>query len=66
MSHLVQDLVSLVATLVSKESKLYLVGHDWGGAVSWGTLVAHPAMFDKAGAFSLKRPGCTFCLSARM
>ena len=39
---LVQDVIDLAAATGHGESKFHLVGHDWGGSVSWGVASRHP------------------------
>jgi pimeloyl-ACP methyl ester carboxylesterase len=39
---LVNDAVEIVAAAGHAEKRFHLVGHDWGGQVSWGLAAAHP------------------------
>ena len=40
---LVADAVEIVAAAGYEGRRFHLVGHDWGGQVSWGVAAAHPA-----------------------
>ena len=40
--HLVQDAIDIVAACGHGQSRFHLVGHDWGGQVSWGVADRHP------------------------
>src|ERR1043166_5232723 len=39
---LVNDAVEIVAAAGHENRRFHLVGHDWGGQVSWGVAAAHP------------------------
>lgn len=39
---LVNDAIEIVAAAGYESSRFHLVGHDWGGQVSWGVASAHP------------------------
>jgi pimeloyl-ACP methyl ester carboxylesterase len=39
---LVNDAIEIVAAAGHAERRFHLVGHDWGGQVSWGVAAAHP------------------------
>lgn len=40
---LVNDAIEIAAAAGYQGSRFHLVGHDWGGQVSWGVAAAHPA-----------------------
>jgi pimeloyl-ACP methyl ester carboxylesterase len=40
---LVNDAIEIVAAAGYEGRRFHLVGHDWGGQVSWGVAAAHPA-----------------------
>jgi pimeloyl-ACP methyl ester carboxylesterase len=40
---LVADAIEIVAAAGHGDRRFHLVGHDWGGQVSWGVAAAHPA-----------------------
>ena len=60
--HLMADICSLVETMALKD--VHLVGHDWGGILSWMLGIYQPALFKKIiilnaphpGALRIKRP----------
>ncbi len=39
---LVTDAIEIVAAAGYEGKRFHLVGHDWGGQVSWGVASAHP------------------------
>ena len=39
---LVNDAIEIVAVAGRDSQRFHLVGHDWGGQVSWGVAAAHP------------------------
>ena len=39
---LIQDALDIVAASGGGERRFHLVGHDWGGQVSWGVAARHP------------------------
>jgi pimeloyl-ACP methyl ester carboxylesterase len=39
---LVNDAIEIVAAMGHDGRRFHLVGHDWGGQVSWGVAAAHP------------------------
>ena len=45
MRHLLRDIVGLVEEL--DLAPLTLVGHDWGGIVSWAFALKHPEMLER-------------------
>ncbi|WP_208560758.1 alpha/beta fold hydrolase [Marinilactibacillus kalidii] len=45
MDHLVEDVVGLIKQ--SGRKKVILVGHDWGGIVSWKVAEKHPELIQK-------------------
>jgi pimeloyl-ACP methyl ester carboxylesterase len=40
---LVQDALDIAAASGARDRRFHLVGHDWGGQVSWGVAARHPA-----------------------
>jgi len=40
---LIQDALDIAAACGSAARRFHLVGHDWGGQVSWGVAARHPA-----------------------
>lgn len=40
--HLVQDAIEIAEAAGIARSRFHLVGHDWGGQVSWGVAARHP------------------------
>lgn len=60
--HLMADICSMVETMALKD--VHLVGHDWGGILSWMLGIYQPALFKKIiilnaphpGALRIKRP----------
>jgi pimeloyl-ACP methyl ester carboxylesterase len=60
--HLIEDICSLVRIMELKE--VHLIGHDWGGIISWMLGIYHPGLFKKIiilnaphpGALRIKRP----------
>ncbi|PRY82278.1 alpha/beta fold hydrolase [Alkalibacterium olivapovliticus] len=45
MNQLVKDVVGLIKA--TKQEKVYLVGHDWGGIVAWRVARAYPELLKK-------------------
>ena len=54
MSYLVSDVAAVISHL--GEEKATIVGHDWGGAVSWQFAFALPQMVDKLVILNLPPP----------
>jgi pimeloyl-ACP methyl ester carboxylesterase len=54
MRALMQDVVELVAVLGA--GKVYLVGHDWGGAVAWGLAAFHPHLLHRVAIINMPHP----------
>ena len=54
MSYLVSDVAAVISHL--GEEKATIVGHDWGGAVSWQFAFALPQMVDKLVILNLPHP----------
>jgi pimeloyl-ACP methyl ester carboxylesterase len=40
---LVQDALDIAAATGARDRRFHLVGHDWGGQVSWGVAARHPS-----------------------
>ena len=55
MTELVADLRAFIAA-VAGNSKVTLVGHDWGGAVIWAYAAYYPGTLDKAVIISAPHP----------
>lgn len=53
--HLMEDIVSLIEVLELKE--VHLVGHDWGGIVSWLLGIYHPKQFKTITILNAPHPG---------
>jgi pimeloyl-ACP methyl ester carboxylesterase len=51
---LVDDIVGLLHTLGYE--KVYLAGHDWGGAIAWYLVIEHPEHFRKLVMFNAPHP----------
>lgn len=51
---LTEDVVALVKQL--EVDQVYLVGHDWGGAIAWTTAMAHPQLVKKLVVLNLPHP----------
>jgi pimeloyl-ACP methyl ester carboxylesterase len=49
-----KDMVALIKYY--NYSKAYVVGHDWGGAVSWNVAITHPEVVEKHVAINLPHP----------
>lgn len=54
-SNLMEDICSLVQVLELK--KVHLVGHDWGGMVSWLLGIYHPGYFKSITILNAPHPG---------
>lgn len=54
MEHLTNDIVALIEQLGRK--KVYLVGHDWGGAVAWAMAQRYPDLLHKLIVLNLPHP----------
>ncbi len=65
MRHLLRDVVVLVEEL--DLAPLTLVGHDWGGIVSWAFALKHPEMLERLVIIDAPRPspGTATCGRAR-
>ena len=53
MPHLVSD---VAAVLKSVGAPAVLVGHDWGGSVSWNTAYRHPELIERLAILNLPHP----------
>ncbi len=53
--HLMEDICSLVQTMDLKD--VHLVGHDWGGIVSWMLGIYHPKLFKSIVILNAPHPG---------
>lgn len=54
MKLLVEDVVAVIKSL--GRDKATIVGHDWGGMVSWSFAMTHPEMIDKLVIMDLPHP----------
>ncbi|MFD3001666.1 alpha/beta fold hydrolase [Pontibacter toksunensis] len=45
LSHLTADIAALIQQVIAR--KVYLVGHDWGGAVAWTMAQYYPGLLEK-------------------
>ena len=54
VQELVQDVVELIAAL--GVDKVYLVGHDWGGAVAWALAASHPGRLHRVVIINMPHP----------
>lgn len=54
LNHLVGDVVGLADALGYE--KISLAGHDWGGLVSWWTLILHPDRIEKFAIINKSHP----------
>jgi pimeloyl-ACP methyl ester carboxylesterase len=54
LDHLVADVVGLIEA--SGREQVYLVGHDWGAAVAWGTAINHPDKIKKLAILNVPHP----------
>jgi len=55
VENLIQDIVSLIDHLMLKDT--FLIGHDWGGIVSWQLAMYHPRLFRKIVIVNVPHPG---------
>lgn len=53
-SVLVKDLVGLIRGL--GHEKAHIIGHDWGGAIAWGTAMEHPELIDRLVVLNCPHP----------
>jgi epoxide hydrolase 4 len=51
---LIMDIALLIKSLTT--DKIILVGHDWGGAVSWSLSMYHPELIDKMVILNMPHP----------
>lgn len=56
MSNLLEDLHQLLKVL--KVDQVGLIGHDWGAAIAWSFLMAHPEQVTRYAALSVGHPLC--------
>jgi epoxide hydrolase 4 len=54
MPHLVADVKAVIEA--EGQSKAIIIGHDWGGMISWSFAAAHPEMTDKLVIVNLPHP----------
>lgn len=54
LEHLTNDIAALIRQLSSR--KIYLVGHDWGGAVAWSLAIHYPALLSRLIVLNLPHP----------
>lgn len=54
LKHLTNDIAALIEKLNSP--KVYLIGHDWGGAVAWSLAMWYPALLGKLIVLNLPHP----------
>lgn len=54
--NLVTDALDIVAATGSPDRRFHLVGHDWGGQVSWGVASAHPERLASLSVLSRPHP----------
>ena len=54
MEALSDDMVALIRQLGSK--KVFLIGHDWGGAVAWTVAIRKPELLEKLIVLNLPHP----------
>ncbi len=55
IKHFMEDICALISTMGLNE--VYLVGHDWGGIVSWMLGIYHPQQFEKIIILNAPHPG---------
>jgi pimeloyl-ACP methyl ester carboxylesterase len=53
---LVGDAIDIAAAVGYESGRFHLVGHDWGGQVSWGVASAHPARLASLTVLSRPHP----------
>ncbi|PSR52128.1 alpha/beta hydrolase [Adhaeribacter arboris] len=54
IQHLTTDIAGLIKQLTS--GKVYLVGHDWGGAVAWAMALRYPELIEKLIILNMPHP----------
>ncbi|MCC9167509.1 alpha/beta fold hydrolase [Pontibacter harenae] len=54
LEHLVADVVALIQQTANE--KVYLVGHDWGGAVAWAVAILYPKLLEKLIILNMPHP----------
>ncbi|MCC9135949.1 alpha/beta fold hydrolase [Pontibacter silvestris] len=54
IKNLTDDIVALIRQLTDR--KVYLVGHDWGGAVAWTLAMLHPQLLEKLIVLNMPHP----------
>lgn len=54
LEHTTNDIAALIRKLGS--GKVYLVGHDWGGAVAWSLAIRYPELIKKLIVLNLPHP----------
>ena len=54
LTNLSADIAALIRQLTT--GKVYLVGHDWGGAVAWAMAIHHPALIQKLIILNMPHP----------
>jgi pimeloyl-ACP methyl ester carboxylesterase len=55
---LADDVVGLIDAC--GRDRATVVGHDWGGAVAWGSIARHPSRFDRAVILNAPHPDAMF------
>lgn len=53
MPHLVSDVAAVIKSVGGRAA---LVGHDWGGSVSWNTAYTHPELIERLAICNLPHP----------
>ena len=57
MPKLVSDVAAVIkANSAANGGKAALVGHDWGGSVSWNTAYSHPELIERLAILNLPHP----------
>ena len=64
MSHLMGDVLALADAAEPSDSRVHLVGHDWGGAVAWNVALHHPHRVASLTVLSTPHPSA-FARAAR-
>lgn len=54
LTHLTADIAALIRQLTT--SKVYLAGHDWGGAVAWAMAIDYPGLIQKLIILNMPHP----------
>jgi pimeloyl-ACP methyl ester carboxylesterase len=54
VTSLAEDIIELIRT--TGQNKVYLVGHDWGGAVVWAIVYLHPELLHKVAILNMPHP----------